>query len=63
MTIKTRLNALELRAPDGLSRSARAWLGQELTPAEDDMARIEAARGFSVNVNMMSKGAQAWLAA
>lgn len=63
MTMKRRLDALETRCPGGMSLSARAWLGHDLTPDEREQARREASEQFTSTTSSLSKEAQEWLAA
>jgi hypothetical protein len=64
MTIRKRLATLEARSvDDGLSLALRAWLGQELTPADRATAEREAMVPVTPDWSCISKEGREWLQA
>lgn len=64
MTIRKRVAKLEARASKvRVSLAVRAWLGERLTPAEAEQAKIGAGRPIEVDWSRVSKEAREWLGA
>lgn len=62
MTRLKRVSALEAKR-GSLSPLVRAWLGQSLTPAEQEQAHRESTQPIEPDWDAMSKEARSWLRA